>query len=143
MRPLLIVPPDPTAYPLARLCETLEVVLPHTFLFWTPKEPLNQPILLWRVRGEFLPARPTYPFPRQPPHPRPRLRRRRRALFFGVPLHRRLPVRLGVRLGFLEHHLRRLRLDLLLGHELRHGDFVIEVGLQVKLQRRPAGAAAP
>ena len=55
MRPLLVVPPDPTAYFLTCLREALEVVLPDAFLFQAAEEPLNHSVLLRRVgRDVFL-----------------------------------------------------------------------------------------
>jgi len=54
MWPLLVVPSDPTAYLLAGLGESLEVVLPDAFFLQAAEEPLDHPVLLRRVRGNVL-----------------------------------------------------------------------------------------
>jgi hypothetical protein len=55
MRPLVVIPLHPVANDPPRLLERLKDMLPDTLFFETPKEPLNDPVLLWRVgRDEFL-----------------------------------------------------------------------------------------
>ena len=49
MGPFLVIPVDPVPNDPPRLLKGLERVLPDALLFQTPKEPLNQPILLGRI----------------------------------------------------------------------------------------------
>jgi len=54
VRPALVVPLDPAPNDLPRLRECLKDVLSHA-LFFKSQKPLNDPILLWRIRrDEFL-----------------------------------------------------------------------------------------
>src|SRR5512146_1145225 len=61
MRPLLVVPLEPVANDPPRLLKCLERVLPDTLFFQTPKEPLDDPILLRRVRCNELLLQPIIP----------------------------------------------------------------------------------
>lgn len=61
MRALFVVPPQPVSNDPPRLLKRLERVLPDTFLFETPKEPFDNPILFRRVRRDELLLQPIVP----------------------------------------------------------------------------------
>src|SRR5262249_28682381 len=55
MRPAGVVPREPAPEPLLSLSKIVKLMLPHAFLFETPEEAFDDPILLRRVRrDEFL-----------------------------------------------------------------------------------------
>ena len=58
MEPFLVVPVDPVSNDPPRLLKRLEPVLSDTLVFQTAKEPLNQPILLRRIRRDELLLQP-------------------------------------------------------------------------------------
>ena len=58
MRALFVVPPQPVPNDPPRLLERLKPMLPDTFLFETPKEPFNDPILFRRIRRDELLLQP-------------------------------------------------------------------------------------
>ena len=58
MGPFLVIPVDPVPNDPPRLLKRLERVLPDTLVFQTPKEPLNHPILLGRIRRDELLLQP-------------------------------------------------------------------------------------
>ncbi len=58
MRALVVVPLHPVSNDLPRLLKRLERLLPDTLFFETAKEPLNQPILLGRIRRDELLLQP-------------------------------------------------------------------------------------
>lgn len=61
MRTLFVVPPQPVPNDPPRILKRLERVLPDTFLFETPKEPFDDPILFRRVRRDELLLQPIVP----------------------------------------------------------------------------------
>ena len=57
----LVVPLDPATNDRPRLGKGLKLMLPDTLLFETPKEALDEPILLRCVRGDELLPQPIVP----------------------------------------------------------------------------------
>ena len=58
IRALFVVPPQPVPNDPPRLLERLKPMLSDTFLFETPKEPFNDPILFRRIRRDELLLQP-------------------------------------------------------------------------------------
>lgn len=56
--PFFVVPVNPVPNDPPCLLIGLECVLPDTLVFQAPKEPLNHPILLWRIRRDELLLQP-------------------------------------------------------------------------------------
>ena len=61
MRALFVVAPQPVSNDPPRLLKHLERVLPDIFLFETPKEPFDDPILFRRVWRDELLLQPIVP----------------------------------------------------------------------------------
>ena len=61
MRPPLVVPGHPVPNDPARLLKRLELILPDTLFFETPKEPFDAAVLLRRVGRDELLLQPTVP----------------------------------------------------------------------------------